>query len=93
MVISANPPLPSSAANLTWTDDASYVSQSSTNETIWMIGFIRVPITETITFTVKTNGYAALFLSSNDNPLNKAIIAEATTNYQSNPVILHNETK
>jgi len=92
MMTSTNPTMPSSAANLSWTDDASYTSQTSTNETVWMIGFLRVPITGTFTFTVKTNGYAALFLSTNDDPTSKTKIADASTSYQSNAIVLQNET-
>lgn len=93
IMTSTNPTMPSSAANLSWTDDASYTSQTSTNETVWMIGFLRVPITGTFTFTVKTNGYAALFLSTNDDPTSKIKIADASSSYQSNAIVLQNETK
>lgn len=93
VMTSTSPPMPGSAANLSWTDDASYASQTSTNETVWMIGYLRVPVTGTFTFTVKTNGYAALFLSTNDDRANKTKIADASTSYQSNAIVLQNETK
>ncbi|CAM2722167.1 unnamed protein product [Rotaria socialis] len=92
IMTSTNPPMPSINANQTWTDDASYVSQSSSNETVWLIGYMRVPTTATFSFILKTNGYGALFLSPNENPINKTKIADATTGYQSNPIILQNNT-
>lgn len=88
---SANPPTPSSAP-LSWTDDALYVSNSSTAETVWLIGFVRVAKAGTYTFSLDTNGAAALFLSTDDNPANKVRVAEASSN-QTNPVILQNGTK
>jgi hypothetical protein len=39
-----------------------------------------------------TNGAAALYLSTDDNPANKALIASATST-QSTPVSLVNNTK
>ena len=90
---STNPPMPSINANQTWTDDASYVSQSSSNETVWLIGFMRVPTTATFSFILKINGYGALFLSSDENPINKIKIADTTTRYQTSPIILQNNTK
>lgn len=90
---STNPPMPSVSANQTWTDDASYVSQSPSNATVWFIGFVRVPKTATFTFILNTNGYAALFLSTNDSPTNKIKIADATTAYRSSPIVLQNNTK
>ncbi|CAF3925163.1 unnamed protein product [Rotaria sp. Silwood2] len=89
---SVNPQMPSINANQTWIDDALYVSTSSTNETVWIIGFIRVPTTATFSFILKTNGYGALFLSTNDSPINKTKIADATSGYQSSPIVLQNNT-
>lgn len=90
---STSPPMPSANASLLWIDDASYVSTSSINETVWMIGFVRVPTTATFTFIVQTNGYAALFLSTDDSPNNKIKIADASSGYQSNSIVLNNNTK
>jgi hypothetical protein len=39
-----------------------------------------------------TNGAAALYLSTNDNPANKVLIASAT-NSQSSATVLNNNTK
>ncbi|CAF1349598.1 unnamed protein product, partial [Rotaria sp. Silwood1] len=89
---STNPPMPSINANQTWIDDALYVSQSSSNETVWIIGFVRVPTTATFSFILKTNGYGVLFLSSNDSPINRTKIADAITGYKSNPIVLENNT-
>ncbi|CAF4580530.1 unnamed protein product, partial [Rotaria socialis] len=38
---SSNPP--TQTGTPTWTDDALYVSNSSLTETVWLIGFVRVP--------------------------------------------------
>lgn len=86
-----NPPTPSSAA-VAWTDDAFYVSNSSSAETVWLIGFVRVAKAGTYTFSLDTNGAAAIFLSTNDNPANKVLVADASSN-QTNPVVLQNNTK
>ncbi len=77
---------------MSWTDDALYVSTTSSAQTVWLVGFIRVPKTATFTFTVNTNGAAALFLSSDANPANKALVTDATNN-QSTSILLNNNTK
>ncbi|CAF3637436.1 unnamed protein product [Rotaria sp. Silwood1] len=87
--LSANPPTPS--GNVSWTDDALFVSNVSSTETVWLIGFIRVLKTATFTFILDTNGEAALFLSTDDSPANKALIASATSN-QSTSISLNNNT-
>jgi hypothetical protein len=58
-----------------------------------LIGFVRVVKTATFTFTLLTNGNGALFLSTDDSPANKVLIADATPNNQSNPISLQNNTK
>ncbi|CAF1415369.1 unnamed protein product [Rotaria magnacalcarata] len=92
LITSTNPPVPSGTASQMWTNGASYTSNSSASETVWMIGFIRVPTTATFSFILKINGYGALFLSSDENPINKIKIADTTTRYQSSPIILQNNT-
>ena len=87
---SNNPPTPSGIPS--WTDDALFISNSSSAETIWLIGFVRVPKAATLTFSLDTNGNGALFLSTNDSPANKVLIASATNN-QSSPISLTNNTK
>ncbi len=89
---SANPPSPSVSASQTWTDDALYVSNSSSSETVWLIGFVRVLKSANFTFILDTNGAAALFLSTDDNPANKVKIADAI-NTKSNTLPLQNNTK
>ncbi len=90
---SSTPPSPSGSATQAWTDDASYVSTTYSDETVWLIGFVRVVKTATFTFTLLTNGNGALFLSTDDSPANKVLIADATANIQSNPISLQNDTK
>ena len=90
MLSSNNPPTPSGIPS--WIDDALFVSNSSSTETVWLIGFIRVPKAATFTFTLDTNGNGALFLSTDDNPVNKVLIASAT-NSQSSSISLTNNTK
>jgi len=85
-----NPPTPSSAA-VAWTDDALYIGTSSSVETVWLIGFVRVAKAGTYTFSLDTNGAAAIFLSTNDDPANKVLVAQASSN-QTNPVVLQNNT-
>jgi hypothetical protein len=58
-----------------------------------LIGFVRVQKTATFTFILQTNGNGALFLSTNDSPANKVLIAAAAPNNQSNPILLQNNTK
>ncbi|CAM4931088.1 unnamed protein product, partial [Rotaria socialis] len=86
---SSNPP--TQTGTPTRTDDALYVSNSSSAETVWLIGFVRVPKTATFTFILDTNGAAALFLSTNDDPTNKVLIASATNNH-SPDILLNNNT-
>jgi len=74
------------------TDDASYVSTSSSAETVWLVGFFHAPKTATYTFTLNTNGDAALFLSTNDDPANKALVASSVSN-QSTSISLTNQNK
>lgn len=87
---SSSPPTPS--GTLSWTDDALYVANTSSSQTVWLVGFVRVVKTATFTFILDTNGAAALFLSTDDNPANKALIADATNN-QSATISLINNTK
>ncbi|CAF3091006.1 unnamed protein product [Rotaria socialis] len=83
----SSPPYPSVGATQTWSDDAMYVSQSSSDEAVWLIGFLRIPKAANFTFTLQTNGNGALFLSSNDSPANVVKIADVTNN-QSNTELL-----
>lgn len=75
-----------------WTDDALYISNSSSAETVWLVGFVRFPKTATFTFILDTNGAGALFLSTDDNPANKVLIATPNNN-QSPAMVLNNNKK
>ncbi|CAF0745209.1 unnamed protein product [Adineta steineri] len=86
---SGSPPTPTGSP--TWTDDALYVSSSLSAETAWLIGFVRVLKTANFTFILDTNGAGALYVSSDDNPTNKLLIASATSN-QSATILLNNNT-
>ncbi|CAF0819146.1 unnamed protein product [Rotaria sp. Silwood1] len=86
---SSTPPTPT--GTVSWTDDALFVSNVSSAETVWLIGFVRVLKTATFTFILDSNGAAALFLSTDDSPTNKVLIASATSN-QSPPISLNNNT-
>jgi predicted RNA-binding protein with PUA-like domain len=88
----SSPPYPSAGATQTWTDDAVYVSQSTSDETAWLIGFVRVPQAANFTFILQTNGNGALFLSSNASPANIVKIADVT-NTQSNTELLRSNTE
>lgn len=89
---SSTPPLPDANATQTWTDDALYSSNSNVAETVWLIGFIRVPKTATFNFILDTNGVGAIFLSTNDSPMNKIKISDKTTP-QSNDILLQKDVK
>lgn len=41
---------------------------------------------------MQTNGNGALFLSTDDSPANKVLIATTAPNDQSNPIVLQNNT-
>jgi hypothetical protein len=68
------------------------VSNTSTVETVWLVGFVHPMKTATYTFTLDTNGAAALFLSTDDDPANKVRIADASST-QSTAIVLQNHTK
>jgi hypothetical protein len=69
-----------------------YVSQSTSAETVWLIGFVRVPQAANFTFILQTTGNGALFLSSDDSPVNIVKIADVT-NYQSSTELLEGNTE
>ncbi|CAF1377186.1 unnamed protein product, partial [Adineta steineri] len=89
---STNPPSPSSAATHMSIDDASYVSNSSSDETVWIIGFVRISKTAIFTFSLQTNGNGALFLSTDDDPSNKILIVDPPSYNQSGDIVLQNNT-
>ncbi|CAF1494155.1 unnamed protein product, partial [Didymodactylos carnosus] len=88
---SSTPPSPSANAVQSWSDDAQYISSSTTSETVWIIGFLFVPKTATFTFTLQTNGSSALFLSTNDTRANQVKIADSSS-LESSAIILQNNT-
>ncbi|CAF1300760.1 unnamed protein product, partial [Adineta ricciae] len=89
---SNSPPVPSSSAIQMWIDDASYTSTNSSDETVWIEGFIRPSKTATFTFSLSTNGNAVLFLSTDASPSNKVLIVNLPSTNQSSDIILQNNT-
>lgn len=84
--------MPSDDANRTWIGEASFSSQSVSNNTVWLIGYLRSPINATYTFRLDSNANSSLFLSSDENPANKIQIANSTLP-QSNGIFLQKNTK
>lgn len=87
-----NPPTPGSNATMTWANEVMYTSTLTGPETVWFIGYIRVPKSANFTFSIDTNGNAALFLSANDDPASKTMIVNSS-NSVSAPIALQNDTK
>lgn len=85
--------MPSSNSSKTWLDETSFVSNSSNDRTAWIVGFICLPVRATLTFNIETNGYAVLFLSTDDSPNNKRKIINVDSDNMSNPIQLDKETK
>ena len=84
--------MPSVNANQTWTGVASFAFNFGSPSTVWLIGFLRVPVTTSYVFVLQTNADAILYLSSDENPNNKVIIA---SNYgtESSTTVLQSDTK
>ncbi|CAF3595884.1 unnamed protein product [Rotaria sordida] len=87
----ANPPMPSATANRTWTGEASFSSNFPSGATVWFIGFLRTPMTAAFNFRLETNSQAILYLSSDEDPTNKAQIATNSAP-NSNRIVLQNNT-
>ncbi|CAF4573242.1 unnamed protein product, partial [Rotaria sp. Silwood2] len=87
----SSPPMPSIGANRTWTEEASFFADFSSPATIWLIGFIRAPMTAIFIFHLDASSDTDLYLSTDENPDNKVKIANRT-NPDSMIVMLQNNT-
>ncbi|CAF3361139.1 unnamed protein product [Rotaria sp. Silwood1] len=86
------PPMPSVNATKTWTDEASIISQFASSTTVWLIGFLRPPMTATFIFRLETSAYAILYLSTDENPDNIVPILNTSSSLESAEQILYNDT-
>ena len=84
--------MPNVNANMTWLEDASFVSQDTGNRSVWLIGYLRPPMNMTLTFQLDTNVNSILFLSTDENPDHAVPIANHSSP-RSNPIALLNNTK
>ncbi|CAF3361993.1 unnamed protein product [Rotaria sp. Silwood1] len=85
--------MPSVNATKTWTDEASIISQFASSTTVWLIGFLRPPMTATFIFRLETSAYAILYLSTDENPDNIVPILNTSSSLESAEQILYNDTK
>lgn len=88
----AGPPMPGSAANKTWTEQASITGSFPSAVTVWFIGYVRPPIEAAYTFRLHTNGQALLFLSTNEDPTNMRMIANDSRT-DSSRIVLQGNTE
>jgi hypothetical protein len=84
--------MPSINANRTWMEEASIISQYSSNTTVWLIGYLHPPQNATLTFQLNSNVNSVLYLSTDEKPENKVQIANSSS-IQSNEIILINNTE
>lgn len=84
--------MPSVNANQTWTGVASFAFNFGSTSTVWLIGFLRPPVTTSYVFGLETNADAILYLSSDENPDNKVRIA-SNHETESNTIVLQSGTK
>ncbi|CAF1212069.1 unnamed protein product [Rotaria sordida] len=84
--------MPSVNATKTWTEEASIVSQFASSATVWLIGFLRPPMTATFIFRLETSAYAILYLSVDENPDNIVPILNTSSSSESAEQILYNDT-
>ncbi|CAM4838515.1 unnamed protein product [Rotaria magnacalcarata] len=87
----SSPPLPGINATRMWIHEASFSSQFPSPTTVWLIGFLRVPITTKFIFRLETGSYAALYLSTDENPDNKIKIV-SNLFPESSGILLQNDT-
>jgi hypothetical protein len=66
---------PSPSTNIEYIEQAFYQDLGSTDVTVWMQGFIVPSKTSDYELNVDTNGYAVLFISTDDTPINKVNLA------------------
>jgi hypothetical protein len=63
--------VPSSSAKTIWLDVASYQDNQTVDVTIWLNGFLAISKSSDYLFSIKTNGAAKLYLSSDESSVNK----------------------
>ena len=71
--------MPNTTTSRIWSNDASHSSTSTARGTVWIIGYIRPTLTATYKFQLTTRTNTLFYLSSDDNPLNKKLIANYTS--------------
>ena len=64
---------------MTWLEEASFVSQTAENGTVWLKGYLRPPMNMTLTFRLDTNVDSILFLSNDENPDHAVQIARQSS--------------
>lgn len=84
--------MPNSTTNRIWSSDASYRSTNTGRGTVWIIGCIRPTLTATYKFQLTTITNTLLYLSSDENPMNKKLIANYTS-LTSKEIRLEKDTK
>ncbi|CAF3294041.1 unnamed protein product [Rotaria sp. Silwood2] len=88
---SASLPIPNANTSRSWTGEASFSSVFSSATTVWLIGFIRAPMTAAFNFRLESNSQAALYLSIDEDPANAVRIASNTVT-DSQRIVLQNNT-
>ncbi|UJR08495.1 hypothetical protein I4U23_012761 [Adineta vaga] len=83
--------MPNNNANKTWISEASFISNNVASTTIWLIGYLRPPKTATFTFLLDTNVNSVLYLSTDDKPENRILIAN-NNSPRSKEILLQNNT-
>lgn len=84
--------MPSTNTNGTWIEEAAFSSHYYTSTTVWIIGYLRSSRSVVYTFQLDTNVDSVLFLSTDENPDNKVLIASRYSP-QSIPIFLESDTK
>lgn len=84
--------MPNANANRTWSNEASFSESISSGSTIWLLGFLRVPITSAFIFKLDTNVATAMYLSTDEDPANAQRIA-TNTNPNSARIVLQENTE
>ncbi|CAF4657274.1 unnamed protein product [Rotaria sp. Silwood1] len=88
---SVSPPMPNANTSRSWTGEASFSSVFSSATTVWLVGFIRAPMTAAFNFRLESNSQAALYLSTDEDPANAVRIASNTAT-DSQRIVLQNNT-
>ena len=69
---------PSGNAVYSQLNDARFVTNQTTDVTVWLKGYILVSKTSKYDFSVSTNGLAVLYLSTDASSANKALVITGT---------------